>query len=75
MLCVIKGYTDTALTVPCCQGEGDVFRDKKKGETASERLSQRQLYLILGQREGSRDEQEMKLIQENRGGMIGGGKP
>lgn len=31
---VIKGYTDTALTAPCCRG-GDVFRDKK-GEIASE---------------------------------------
>lgn len=30
MLCVIKGFTDTALTAPCCQGEGDVFRDKKR---------------------------------------------
>ena len=27
---MIKGYTDIALTVPCCRGEARVYRDRKK---------------------------------------------
>lgn len=27
---MIKGYTDTDLTVPCCQSEADVFETKRR---------------------------------------------
>lgn len=37
MLPVIKGKADAALAVPRCQGEADLFRDKKE-ETAWECL-------------------------------------
>lgn len=67
MLSVIKGYTDPALTVPCCRGEADVFRDKKR-EIASEGLSQQQLHLILGQRDGRgrRDRQRLRLTDREK---------
>lgn len=76
MLRVIKGYTHTALTVPCCQREAAVFR-RQKEETASERLAQQQLYLILGQRERGkqRERQAGDKAEGEEEAMIGGGKP
>lgn len=39
MLCMIKGYTDSGLSVPCCRGEADVFRDKNRRNCIGEFIS------------------------------------
>lgn len=78
---MIKGYTDTALTAPCCRG-GGMFSETKREKLPRRGLSQQQLYLILGRRDGSRgrDRQagaEAEREEKRRGGSVntkGGGK-
>lgn len=67
---MIKGYTDTALTVTMLSRQGGCFQ-RQKGEIASEGLSQQQLYLILEKRDGSkrRDRQKLRLKERKRGSV------
>lgn len=66
MLQVIKDYTHTALSVPCCQREAAVFRDKKKKLHRSVYLNSN--YTWSWDRDGSRgkDKQEIKLKEKKR---------
>lgn len=82
---MIKGYTDTALTAPCCRGGGgDVFRDKK-GEIASEGFISTAIIPDPGtERRKPRERQagrqagaEAEREEKRRGGSVntkGGGK-
>lgn len=49
---MIKGSTDTGLTVLWNQSKTDVLRDKEKEEGALESLSSQQLYMYLEQEAG-----------------------